>query len=105
MKDVKQTVAENIKRYRLERGMTQRDLSEAINESYTAISNWENQFSAPNVTQMFKLCKALNVEPSTMMGIANEFKSMQMEAARLYAQYQAASPAVRMAVDSLLGRT
>ena len=54
-------VGENIKKYRKQKGMTQKDLAEAIGVSVQAISKWECDTSYPDIITVQALSKVLGV--------------------------------------------
>jgi transcriptional regulator with XRE-family HTH domain len=60
---LKQTVARNVRRLRLERGHTQEELSElaGINRNYTGMI--ERGERSPTVDMLEKLAKALKIDP------------------------------------------
>jgi transcriptional regulator with XRE-family HTH domain len=64
---LKQTVARNVRRLRLERGYTQEELSElaGINRNYTGMI--ERGERSPTVDILEKLAKALKIDPVTLL--------------------------------------
>ena len=52
---------QNLKRIRKRRGLTQKQLAEAIGIKWTALSEYERGTRRPNYTIVAKLCKALGV--------------------------------------------
>lgn len=52
---------QNLKRIRKRRGLTQKQLAEAIGIKWTALSEYERGTRKPNYTIVAKLCKALGV--------------------------------------------
>lgn len=64
---LKQTVARNVRRLRLERGYTQEELSElaGINCNYTGMI--ERGERSPTVDMLEKLAKALKIDPVALL--------------------------------------
>jgi transcriptional regulator with XRE-family HTH domain len=69
---LKQTVARNVRRLRLERGYTQEELSElaGINRNYTGMI--ERGERSPTVDMLEKLAKALKIDPVAMLTAGTE---------------------------------
>ena len=59
--DLRPVVGKNLKRYREERGLTQRQLEAASGVYREAISGFETGKALPNLLSLVKLCKALEV--------------------------------------------
>lgn len=60
-----------IKRLRIERSMTQEELSEYLNISAQAISGWETGKSLPDITAVPLLARIFNVSSDVLLGIDN----------------------------------
>lgn len=69
---LKQTVARNVRRLRLERGYTQEELSElaGINRNYTGMI--ERGERSPTVDMLEKLGKALKIDPVAFLTAGTE---------------------------------
>ncbi len=65
--ELRQTVAGNIRRLRLDRGYTQEELSElaGINRNYTGMI--ERAERSPTVDILEKLAKALKIDPAALL--------------------------------------
>ena len=48
--------------------MSQKELSEATGISTSAISDWKHKGSIPSAANVQKICKALNVNPESVLG-------------------------------------
>lgn len=59
--NMKIKVAENIKFYRKQLGLTQRELAIMICGSNSLISNYENGYSIPDIYTLCKLAKIFNI--------------------------------------------
>ncbi len=56
------SIGGNIRRIRLEKNMTQAELSKAINIHSVTLSNWEGDKRDPGATYMEKIAEALGCE-------------------------------------------
>ena len=56
MKDVRQTISQNLARLRREKGVTQAELAEQFNYSDMAISRWEHGDTLPDGIVLCELC-------------------------------------------------
>lgn len=63
---------ENIKKARIKKGLTQRQLGEAIGVSHNTISDWESGNHKPDADIVMALCKALNVDANYMFDWKDE---------------------------------
>ena len=71
--NVKTEILENIAKYRQLRGVTQKEISEATGKNRSTVSGWEIKNSAPDIELLPKICKALNISISDLLGkYANE---------------------------------
>ena len=62
------TIGENIKRLRLEKGITQEQLAEILNVSNAAVSKWERGGSFPDITLLFPLSDYFGISLDELMG-------------------------------------
>jgi transcriptional regulator with XRE-family HTH domain len=104
LKDVREIVAKNIKKYRERAGLAQKDLAEKLNINVSAISNYETGISSPSIDKLAIICDVLNVRPTVMMGLVDEYADRQTEADALLTRYNQAPEHVRLTIDSLLKR-
>lgn len=63
---------ENIKKARLKKKMTQRELGNAIGVSHNAISDWESGNHKPDADTVMSLCKILGVDANYMFDWKDE---------------------------------
>ncbi len=68
-------VGENIKKYRKMKGMTQRELADAIGVSVQAISKWECG-GTPDISQILPLATALDASANELLGYADKQKEL-----------------------------
>ena len=64
------SVGKNIKKYRKQKGMTQKELADAIGVSVQAISKWECG-ATPDITQILPLAAALGASANELLGYAD----------------------------------
>lgn len=62
-------VGENIKRFRKEKGLTQKDLGERLNMTQSAIGQFENNTTSPKLETVEKIASALGITPFDLMGV------------------------------------
>jgi len=62
----------NLKYYRLKKSMTKKELAEKVNLSPMAISNYENGNRKPDMEQLNKLARVLNVNISDFLAVRND---------------------------------
>lgn len=60
---MKTKIAENIKFYRKQMGMTQQELAERLNGQKSLVSNYENGYSTPDI---FTLCRLADIFDVTL---------------------------------------
>lgn len=61
-------LSENIKNFRLLRGLSQADLALIVHCSPNVISNWERGINSPDVEIVEQMCKLFKVTPNMMYG-------------------------------------
>ena len=66
---LKQTVAENIRRLRLERGYTQKSLSELTEINRNHVGMIERQECSPTIDILEKIANALEVDPISLFEV------------------------------------
>ena len=54
MKTVKEELANNIRKYRKERGLTQKELADLVGVKNSAVSNWESGQNSIEIELLFK---------------------------------------------------
>ena len=75
------TFSENLKNFRIFRGLSQRQIAMAVNKTSAVISNWEKGINAPDLDSLEILCRALNVTPNELLGWSRneEFEKYKIE--------------------------
>lgn len=59
-------MAEKIREYRERRGMTQKELAEALGVDQSAVSNWERGISEPTAFNIRRISDILGVSPGDL---------------------------------------
>lgn len=58
----KSVIGENIKRFRISKGITQKQLAEAIGNKPQQISQYENGIRFPKIDKLFSIADVLGIE-------------------------------------------
>jgi transcriptional regulator with XRE-family HTH domain len=64
------TLGERIRAARARKGLTQRDLAEAIGVSVQAVSQWENNDTSAKLSRVTQIAEVLSVEPKWLLSAA-----------------------------------
>lgn len=64
----KNTIGRNLRKFRLDAGMSQNDLSAACGIEKARLSRYENDHIVPRVDTIEALAKALDVKPQDIVG-------------------------------------
>jgi len=63
--------AERLKELRTEKGLTMKQLAEAVKVTEVAISNWEGRKRIPNINYAVVIAKFFNVTVGYLVGVEN----------------------------------
>lgn len=99
---LKYKIGERIKKLRESRGLSQRQLAEALNISNSRVSNWEQGINRPDADMLGDLCRALHVSPSELLDVylsEDDFTAKEREIIYAYRK----RPELQHAVNILLG--
>ena len=66
---MKYEIGARIRKFREDRGYSQKELAELIGVSNSRISNWEQGVNRPDADILVDLCKTLNVSPSELLDV------------------------------------
>lgn len=61
-------IAENIKNFRIFRGLSQRELGDKLNKSSAVICNWEKGINSPDLDSIANICRILQCTPNELFG-------------------------------------
>ena len=73
------SIGQNIKRFRKEKGYTQRELADMLGVSVQAISKWETEMGAPDISQIVPLASALDISTDELFGYSCRNNSKDWE--------------------------
>ncbi|MGD9605719.1 MAG: helix-turn-helix domain-containing protein [Bacilli bacterium] len=79
-------IGENIKRFRLEKGLTQKELAEKLFVTAQAVSRWENGEVEPSVSTIAEMAKIFNVSSDEILGVGgfNQRQEVKIEKEYVY---------------------
>ena len=99
---MKYEIGARIRKFREDRGYSQKELAELIGVSNSRISNWEQGINRPDADILVDLCKTLNVSPSELLDVHlkdDELNDMERKVIKAYR----AKKDLQSAVNILLG--
>ncbi len=99
---MKYKIGNKIRKFREERGLSQKQLAEMINVSNSRISNWEQGINRPDADIIADICGALEVSPSELLGVHLASEELTEHEKRLIRAYRN-RPDMQKAVNILLG--
>ncbi len=67
---------ENIKKYRLARGISQVELAGKLGITKQCVSNWENDNIQPSVDMLIKLARFFRVSTDDLLGLSDSDKTV-----------------------------
>ena len=76
------SIGQNIKKYRKEKGYTQRELADLIGVSVQAVSKWETDTGAPDISQVVPLASALDISTDALFDYEHHTKPEDFEELR-----------------------
>ena len=72
-------ISQNIKKYRLKLGITQKQLADRLNVSVPAVCKWEAGDSNPDITQIIPLAKIFNISTDDLLGFSQGQENSKIE--------------------------
>lgn len=97
----KYEIGERIKKFRIQLGIKQKDLADLVGVSNNVISNWEQGNNRPDADMLPRLCKALQVSPSLLLGMKLTKDELTEREWRVIRAYRCKTD-VQKSVDKLL---
>lgn len=67
--ELKYEIGNRIRKYRLDKGLSQKELANQIGVSNSRVSNWEHGINRPDADILADICRALNVSPSELLDV------------------------------------
>lgn len=71
MTALNQVISARLRKARVERGLSQRDLSKLLECSRSSVSNYETGANLPNIYQLLAICLELGVSADYMLGLTD----------------------------------
>ncbi len=99
---MKYEIGQRIKECRESRNMSQKDLAAKIGISSGRLSNWEQGLNRPNADIIARICKALDVSPSEILGVCVTSDELSAQEKRVIRAYREKAE-LQHAVNVLLG--
>lgn len=99
---MKYEIGKRIRKYRVELGLSQRQLAEKIGVSNGRVSNWEQGLNRPDADMLADLCYALQVSPSSLLGVQLSTDELSEQERSVIKAYRS-RPEIQQAVNILLG--
>ena len=62
-------LAEKLKELRIEKGLSQREVSSALGMTRNAFTNYENGYSEPSLDNLKKICQFFDVSADYLLGL------------------------------------
>lgn len=62
-------LAEKLKELRIEKGLSQREVSSALGMTRNAFTNYENGYREPSLDNLKKICQFFNVSADYLLGL------------------------------------
>lgn len=99
---MKYEIGSRIRKYREERGLSQKQFAEKIGVSNSRVSNWEQGINRPDADILANICIALDVSPSLLLGIRVSTDELTEQERRVLLAYRSRTE-LQQAVNILLG--
>lgn len=99
---MKYEIGGRIRRYREERGYSQKQLAQLIGVSNSRISNWEQGLNRPDADIIADICRALNVSPSELLDVRLSPEELNDQERKVIKAYRT-KIGLQQAVNILLG--
>ena len=61
--------AENIREFRINKGITQKELADLVNTNQSTISKWENGTLEPSLKELVKICSIFCCKADEILGL------------------------------------
>lgn len=73
---LKENIKNNLIYYRKLKGLTQKELADAIKTATTTLSGWERGVATPDIDTLFVICNYLQVSLNDMCGVLSEKEAL-----------------------------
>lgn len=102
MSNSKYEIGARIKKFREDRGYSQREFGQMIGVSNSRVSNWEQGVNRPDADILADICIALNVSPSELLNVRLASDELNDKERKIIIAYREKTD-LQKAVDILLG--
>lgn len=99
---MKYEIGTRIRKYREERGLSQKKLAELIGVSNSRVSNWEQGVNRPDADILADICRALQVSPSEILDVKLSTEELTPHERKVIQAYRMKKDLQR-AINILLG--
>lgn len=99
---MKYEIGNRIRKYREDRKLSQKQLSELIGVSNSRVSNWEQGINRPDADILAELCRALQVSPSELLDVHLSDEEITEQERKVLQAYREKTE-LQHAVNILLG--
>lgn len=66
---IRDTISKNIKKYRTENNLTQKQFAELFNVKSPSVSHWEVGDNSPDIDTLFEICNYFKIDINRMCGV------------------------------------
>lgn len=105
MNNIKENIAKNLKLFREERNVTQKQLAEVLGVKHNTVSTWENGTNSIDVSLLMQICEYLNVSLDAMFGKkskASPISKLAKDEQQLIASWRKLSHDNRMKITGII---
>ena len=95
-------IGSRIRKYREEKGLSQKEFSKLIGVSNSRVSNWEQGINRPDADILADICRVLAVSPSELLDVRLPSDELSDHERKVINAYRAKEK-LQYAVDVLLG--
>lgn len=95
-------IGSRIRKYREDRGLSQKQLAKLIGVSNSRVSNWEQGLNRPDADIIADICRALQVSPSDLLDVRLSPDELNDQERKVIKAYRTKTD-LQQAVNILLG--
>ena len=103
MDNLNDIFSQNLTRYRVQKGLMQKDLAERLNISNATVSCWESGTYSPKLSALPEICAALDITLADLLGIDQATAERYTKSETALIEAYRAHPELQHAVQVLLG--
>lgn len=99
---MKYEIGSRIRKYREEKGISQKELAQMLGIKNSRVSNWEQGLNRPDADILADICRVLQVSPSDLLGVQLVEGELNDSERKVVMAYRS-KPELQQAVNILLG--